>query len=289
MIVTGPTASGKSAVALSLAEKTGGVIINADSQQIYRDLRVLTARPTPEEETRAPHRLYGLLPADENCSAGKWLNLARMEIDWALSQNKTPIVTGGTGLYLKALLEGIAEIPDVTPEIREQAINDYDIMGKEAFSRRLRDIDPGFFARLKIHDRQRLIRAYAVWLGTGKPLTFWQQKGQAAPYPGNRFDIYNIDISRELLYERCNRRFDAMLEAGALNEVKLLLSMNISNNLSIMKSVGVKELGACLRGEISLETAVDKAKQATRNYAKRQLTWFRNQLPQARIITGGEL
>ncbi|MDE3061097.1 MAG: tRNA (adenosine(37)-N6)-dimethylallyltransferase MiaA, partial [Pseudomonadota bacterium] len=142
LIIAGPTASGKSALALELAEKSGGVIINADSQQLYHELPILTARPTPEEEARAPHRLYGILPASEGCSAGKWLTLARMEIDWARSRGVTPIVVGGTGLYLKALMQGIADMPDIPPEVRAQAISDYDAMGKEAFAARLREVDP---------------------------------------------------------------------------------------------------------------------------------------------------
>jgi len=284
VIVTGPTASGKSGFALSLAEKTGGVIINADSQQVYRDLRILTARPSPEEEARVPHRLYGLLPASENCSAGKWLNLVRMEIDWARSQGKTPIITGGTGLYLKALLEGIAEIPDIDPAVRTQADNDYDVMGKEAFAERLKAVDPEFFTRLSVFDRQRLIRAYAVWLGTGKSLSFWQKQGSTPPYPRDSFDMYKIDIPRELLYGRCNARFDAMVEMGALEEVRNLLSMTISDDMPIMKSVGVKELGAYIAGTLTLEQAIDKAKQATRNYAKRQLTWLRNQMADLKIV-----
>lgn len=276
--MAGATASGKSALALELAEKNGGVIINADSQQIYKELRILTARPTPEEEARAPHKLYGALSASENCSAGKWLKLARMEIDWALSQGRPAIVVGGTGLYLKALLEGIADMPDIDPQVRAQATRDYEAMGKEAFAERLRHADPEFFARLKVYDRQRLIRAYEVWLGTGKPLSWWQDQQATPPYPADYFQILRMDIPRDELYRRCDARFLTMLEQGALEEVKQLLSLHLSPELPAMKSVGVPELAAHLRGEITLEQATAKAQQATRNYAKRQLTWFRNQL-----------
>jgi tRNA dimethylallyltransferase len=281
MIVTGPTASGKSGLALSIAEKSGGVIINADSQQMYGELRLLTARPTVEEEARVPHRLYGTLAASESCSAGKWLRLARMEIDWALSQGQQAIVTGGTGLYLKALLEGIAEIPEIASEVRAQAASDYEHMGKDEFAERLKHADPEFFSRLKVHDRQRLIRAYAVWLGTGKSLSWWQRQEAAPPYPAAYFSIELLDIPRDELYRRCDMRFTAMLEQGALEEVKQLLSLHLPPDLPIMKSVGVPELAAHLRGEITLQEATAKAQQATRNYAKRQLTWFRNQLKQA--------
>ena len=282
LILTGPTASGKSALALSIAEKAGGVIINADSQQMVRELPVLTARPTPEEEARVPHRLYATISVSENCSAGKWLNMARMEIDWALAQGALPIVTGGTGLYLKALMQGISDIPDVAPDIRAQAVNDYEHMGKEAFSSRLRDVDPQFFTRLKAYDRQRLTRAWEVWLATGKPLSFWQQQGTKAPYPAACFTVWQADLPRDMLYARCDERFTKMVENGAIEEVKGIQGYGIQENMA--KVIGVPELSAYLRGETSLEEAVRHAQQATRNYAKRQLTWFRNQLKEVKLI-----
>lgn len=281
VILTGPTASGKSAFALSLAQSRQGVIINADSQQLYRNLRILTARPSQADETAAPHRLYGILGAHEPCSAGAWLRLARMEIDWARAEGRTPIVTGGTGLYLKALMEGIADIPGIPEAVRQQAESDYDAMGKEAFVERLRHVDPQFFERLKVYDRQRLVRAYAVWLGSGKSLSGWQQQTPAAFYRPGDFEIYTVDIPRDLLYARCDARVSAMLEHGALEEVRALLALNLPGSLPVMKSVGVREFGACLRGETSLEEATAATQQATRNYAKRQLTWLRGQLPQA--------
>lgn len=278
VIIAGATASGKSERALSLAQTLDGVIINADSQQVYQELRILTARPSPEEEARVPHRLYGFLPAHAACSAGKWLTFARMEIDWALEAGKTPIVTGGTGLYIKALLEGIAEIPDIDPSVRRQAASDYDAMGKDAFADRLRAVDPEFFTRLKIYDKQRLVRAYEVWLGTGKPLSWWQGQGARPVYPRERFDITCVDVPREELYKRCDARFINMVEQGAVNEVRQLLSLGLPPESPVMKSVGVPELGAYIRKEITLEDAITRAQQATRNYAKRQLTWMRHQL-----------
>lgn len=276
--MAGPTASGKSAFALSLAQKTGGVIINADSQQVYADLRVLTARPSAEEEAQATHKLYGMLGTDESCSAGKWLRYAKMEIDWAHSMGQHAIVCGGTGLYIKALMEGISDIPDIDTSVRAQTTSDYELMGKDAFEARLREIDPGFFERLAVYDRQRLIRAYEVWLGTGKTLSWWQNQPQHAPYPIEIFEIHKVELPRDQLYARCDSRFETMLEQGALDEVKHLISLNLSADLPIMKTLGVKELSAYLRAEISLEQAVSTAQQATRNYAKRQMTWFRNQL-----------
>lgn len=275
IIVAGPTASGKSAIALELAEKNGGVIINADSQQLYRDLPILTARPTSQEEARAPHKLYGILCVSEGCSAGKWLTFARMEIDWARSQGKQPIVVGGTGLYLKALMKGIADMPDIPPEVRAQAVSDYEEMGKEAFAARLREVDPQFFERLKVYDKQRLIRAWEVWLGSGKPLSWWQGQGATPPYAADEFELQKIELPRDELYRRCDARFLKMVEQGAVEEVRM-----IQDSLSegLLNIIGVKELSAHLRGELTLEEAIAGAQRATRNYAKRQMTWMRHQL-----------
>lgn len=274
----GATASGKSSFALSLAQKNESVIINADSQQIYSDLRILTARPSPAEEAMVPHKLYGVLAASENCSAGWWQTHAKMEIDWARSQGIQPIIVGGTGLYIKALTSGIAEMPDVPEAIRAQATSDYDEMGKESFSDRLRAIDPAFFERLKVYDKQRLVRAYEVWLGSGKSLSWWQAQELNPPYPAEEIEIIKIELPREEIYKRCNERFLKMIDEGALDEVKQLMAQNLPENLPIMKTIGVRELAAYLRGETSLEQAIEKCQIATRNYAKRQMTWFRHQI-----------
>lgn len=277
-VVVGATASGKSAFALSLAQKSSSVIINADSQQVYSDLRILTARPTPQEEDLVPHKLYGTMAAHEGCSAGVWLRYAKMEIDWARAQGVTPIVVGGTGLYIKALTEGIAEMPDIDPSIRAQAMSDYEEMGKEAFSERLRAIDPEFFERLKVYDKQRLVRAYEVWLGSGKSLSWWQKREVVVPYSKDEIEIIKVELPREELYRRCNARFEQMIEAGAVDEVRQLMALNLPENLPIMKTIGVRELSAYLRGETSLDEAIELCQTATRQYAKRQMTWFRNQL-----------
>lgn len=274
----GATASGKSAFALSLAQKNNSVIINADSQQVYSDLRILTARPSPQEEVLVTHKLYGIMAAHESCSAGVWLRYAKMEIDWARTQNITPIVVGGTGLYIKSLTEGIAEIPDIDTAVRAQAMSDYEQMGKDAFSERLRAIDPEFFERLKVYDRQRLVRAYEVWLGSGKSLSWWQNRTVNPPYQEGEIEIIKIELPREELYRRCNARFEQMIEAGAVDEVRQLITLNLPDNLPIMKTIGVRELSAYLRGEISLDEATELCQTATRQYAKRQMTWFRNQL-----------
>lgn len=277
-LICGSTASGKSALALQLAEKTNGVIINADSRQLYAPLRILSARPSPEDEERAPHRLYGTLPGDAPCSVASWLRLAKMEIDWALSMGHTPIVTGGTGLYFKALMEGIADIPDIPPEVRAQARADLQAMGHAAFHARLGAVDETLGAKLKPGDTQRCLRAYEVWLGTGKPLSWWQAQGNKPLYDNRLFEIHKVMSEREALYAACDARFDAMLEAGALQEVRDVLSLGLPEAAPTLQVIGVPELSAYLRNEISLETASSQAKQATRNYAKRQLTWFRHQL-----------
>lgn len=288
-IIAGATASGKSGLALCIADRLAkknrnSVIINADSQQIYSDLRILSARPSPEEENRVPHKLYGFLPASESCSAGKWLRFARMEIDWALGQGIQPLIVGGTGLYIKALMEGIADIPEIDPAVRIQATNDYEYMGKDAFAERLRAVDPGFFERLSVYDRQRLLRAYEVWLGTGRSLSWWQAQEVTPAYARDNIRLWQTTLPREILYRQCDERFLTMIEQGAINEVKHLQSLQLPEDMPSMKSVGVKELSAYLRGELSLAEAIEKAQQATRNYAKRQLTWFKNQLTPDMLI-----
>ncbi len=277
-VIVGATASGKSSFALSLAQKNKSVIINADSQQVYSDLRILTARPTPAEEATAPHKLYGALAASENCSAGWWQTHAKMEIDWARANGITPIVVGGTGLYIKALVSGIADIPDIPESIRAQATSDYEEMGKEAFCKRLRAIDPAFFERLKVYDKQRLVRAYEVWLGSGKSLSWWQAQELNPPYHPDEIEITKIELPREEIYRRCNERFLKMVDDGAIAEVKQLMEQNLPDNLPIMKTIGVRELAAYLRGDCSLTQAIEKCQVATRNYAKRQMTWFRHQI-----------
>lgn len=262
---------------MSLAEQRGGVIINADSQQLFCDLPILTARPTAEDEARATHRLYGVLGADESPSAGKWLKLAKMEIDWALAEKKTPMVVGGTGLYLKALMQGIAEMPDIPPEVRVQSASDFAAMGKEAFAARLKEVDPEFFDRLKVYDRQRLVRAWEIWLGTGKPLSFWQGQKAVPFYPSENFELIKVELPREELYRRCDARFIKMVEQGAVEEVKAL-GAGGEGREAILKVIGVSELSAYIRAEISLDEAIKKAQQATRNYAKRQMTWFKHQM-----------
>jgi tRNA dimethylallyltransferase len=273
-IICGPTASGKSARALAIAQATGGVIINADAMQVYRELRIITARPAPREEAAAPHLLYGVLSAREACSAARWLELAQVAIDSALAAGRLPVVTGGTGLYLKALMEGLSDIPRVSPETRAKAKALWESEGAAA----LRTRDPLMESRLKPGDKQRHIRALEVLLATGKSLSYWQFLKRKRPYGDVRFETEGIEVPREELYRRCDARFLAMIEAGAVEEARALMALGLSPDLPAMRAVGVPELTLHLQGQWSLDEAIIRAQQATRNYAKRQITWFRHQL-----------
>lgn len=244
---------------------------------MFTDVPILTARPSEEEMAGVPHKLYGMLNMHEQPTAGKWLKLAKMEIDWALGEGLLPIVVGGTGLYLKALMQGIADIPDVDTAVRAQSASDFEAMGKEAFAERLRAVDPEFFTRLAVADKQRLIRGWEVWLGTGKPLTYWQQQKTEPFYRRDQFDLQKIDMPREELYARCDARFLAMIEVGAVEQVEAVLP-ELREDSPLWKVIGLRELAAYINGEKELDQSVKNAQQATRNYAKRQITWLKHQL-----------
>lgn len=285
VIVAGPTASGKSALAVDLALEFGGEVINADSMQVYRELAILTARPSPADEARVPHRLFGVLPASEACSVARWLALATEAIAEVRAAGRLPILVGGTGLYLRALREGLAPVPKVPAEVRDAAEAHYDKVGGAAFRAELAALDPEAAARLPDGDRQRLIRAYAVAKATGRSLADWKREAPTvlAPVPG-RYCTLALIPPRDLLYAACDGRFGRMLEQGAMEEVRALLARNLDPALPAMKAVGVPELGQVLEGVWPLEEAAAKARQATRNYAKRQLTWLRHQLVADRVF-----
>jgi len=276
LIVAGPTASGKSACALDAADEFDGVVINADSMQVYAELRILTARPSDADEARVPHHLFGILSAAEACSAGRWLRMAVAEIENAWATGHLPIVCGGTGLYLKALTQGLAEIPDVPPAIRAEAERRYREKGGEAFRVELAALDPETAARVPATDRQRLTRAWEVATATHRTLDAWQEE-EARPPLDAVFATITFTPPRDVLYAGCEARFDAMLAAGALDEVRGLLDLALDPGLPAMKALGVPELARHLGGEISLDDAVTLAKTATRQYAKRQNTWIRTQ------------
>jgi tRNA dimethylallyltransferase len=282
VIVAGPTASGKSALALALAEEFGGTIINADSQQVYRDLAVLSARPGDAEMARVPHRLYGVIDAAENCSAGRWLALANAEIDAARGARRLPILIGGTGLYLEALLNGLAELPPIQASAREEAKALYAELGGAAFRARLAPLDPVGAAKIAAGDAQRLTRAYEVALATGKPLSQWQ--AEQGPSRDLRATAIVLLPEREGLYRACDARVMAMIAEGAEEEVRALLARGLAAHLPAMKAVGLRELRAALNGDITRAKAIAAMQQATRHYAKRQYTWFRNRLREGEIL-----
>ncbi len=280
IIVAGPTASGKSGLAMEIAETLNGIVINADSLQVYKNLRILTARPSVDDEARVPHALYGVIPPSENCSVARWRSLAVEEISLACEQSRIPVVTGGAGMYIQALMEGLADVPDIPPEIRAGIQQEIEENGAQAAHTRLRTVDPIWARGVKEGDRQRLLRGLEVFDATGRPLGQWLEAGNAETLKGAVFLPVVLLPDRETLYERINARFEQMIEKGALEEVRNLLDQNLNPELTAMKAVGVRELSACLTGAISLETAVARAQQASRNYAKRQMTWFRNQIPE---------
>ena len=275
LLIGGPTASGKSRIAVEVAQAFSGVVINADSMQTYRELRVLTARPTPAEELAAPHRLFGVLTLDTPGSVMTWLQMAEAEIRAAWVAGRLPIVVGGTGLYLKALTEGIAALPPIPSFFRTDAADRYERLGGEAFRCELAALDADAAARLPPGDRQRLIRADEVVRATGRTLGEWQGLGDRRPIAA-RFITVLVLPPRDRLYAAIDARFDRMLAAGVLDEAATLLTRDPT--LPGMKALGVRPLLSHLRGEICLEEAVRRAKRDSRRYAKRQLTWMRHQL-----------
>ena len=277
VVIGGPTAGGKSEIALQIAREFGGAVINADSMQVYQELRIVTARPDDAMLAAAPHRLYGVLPARERCSAGRWRRLALAEIAAAGRAGRLPVLVGGTGLYLRALLDGIAETPDI-PDAQVQEVAAWiGRAGLEAARARLRTVDPALAGRPAALDRQRLIRALSVHAHTGRPLSAWQAAGQAAGAPALRAFRVALLPPRETLYPRIDARFARMVAEGGLDEVRRLGALGLDPSLPAMKAVGVPQLLAHLRGETDRAAAIARGQAASRQYAKRQFTWFRRQ------------
>jgi tRNA dimethylallyltransferase len=297
ILIAGPTASGKSGLALTLAERLDGVVINADSMQVYRELRVLTARPSPEDEARAPHALYGFVSGAEAYSAGRYANDAAAAIAEARKAGKTPIIVGGTGLYFKVLLEGLSPVPQVDPDARaywrEQAAQRPSAELHALLALR----DPETAKRLMPTDPQRIVRALEVFESTGRPLSDWQRtSGEPVLAEADAVRLVVLP-DREAMLQAIDRRFDAMLEEGGLDEVRALLALGLSWELPIMRALGVAPLAALLEGRMSREHAAAQAKPDTRQYAKRQLTWLRRnmiawkavQAQQMRSLMSGDL
>jgi tRNA dimethylallyltransferase len=278
LLIAGPTASGKSALALAVAEKCGGVVINTDSMQVYRDLRIITARPTPDEEARVPHRLYGHRDAAVNCSVGSWLEDAAAALAEARAQDKLPIFIGGTGLYFKALLRGLADVPPVPADVREAVRARLERDGIEALHAELARRDPAMGERLKPRDRARVARALEVIEATGRSINDWHTRGLPPLLSPTNATAVFLAPDRAELYARIDRRFAMMLEKGALDEVAALARRGLDPVLPAMKAHGVPGLIRHLRGEITLADAATIGAADTRHYAKRQFTWFRHQL-----------
>jgi tRNA dimethylallyltransferase len=280
VLIAGPTASGKSALAIALAQKTGGVVVNADSMQVYRDLRIITARPARDEEAQVPHRLYGHVDAAVNFSAGSWVADAAKVLAEARAQEWLPIFVGGSGLYFKALTRGLSAVPPIPPEIRESVRVRLERDGVEALHTELGKRDPASAERLKPRDRTRIARALEVVEATGRSLTDWHRDGLPPLLPPGTFSALFLEPDRDALYARIDARFDAMLKAGALEEVAALAARHLDPLLPAMKAHGVPALIRHLKGEITLEEAAVIGRADTRHYAKRQFTWFRHQLPE---------
>tara|TARA_R110002051_G_scaffold27194_1_gene65628 strand:+ start:2091 stop:2972 length:882 start_codon:yes stop_codon:yes gene_type:complete len=277
-LIAGPTASGKSRLALETAERTGAVIVNADSQQLYADLRILSARPTAEDEARAEHRLYGIADAADAWSVGRWSRAVMPVLAELAAESRPALLVGGTGLYFNALTRGLADIPDIPDSVRDEIGALYDSAGEGSVRRRLVEADPESEAAIAPGDRQRLIRALAVLTVTDRPLSVWRADTRPLLAEGS-WEAVVVEPLRDQLYAACDARVGAMVEAGALDEVRALIARRLDPTLPAMKAVGVRDFAAHLRGEVSLGEAVTAVQQATRNYAKRQLTWFRNQTP----------
>ncbi|MEO1309767.1 MAG: tRNA (adenosine(37)-N6)-dimethylallyltransferase MiaA [Pseudomonadota bacterium] len=291
VLIAGPTATGKSGLALALAERLasagrGAVIVNADAMQVYRDLRILTARPSPEDERRAPHALYGTIDGAERFSAGRWAREAAALVGKARADSVVPIVVGGTGLYFRALTDGLSDVPGVPEETLADAAARRAALGPDGFREEILGFDPEM-ARFPATDAQRMQRAWAVHAATGSSLSDWRARQPEAAVD-EPFVRLVLEPPRETVYARCDARFDAMLAAGALDEVEALLARDLDPGLPVMKALGVPELADVLGGTASVEDASALAKTRTRRFVKRQLTWFRNQTPDWLRATGGK-
>ena len=279
VLIAGPTASGKSAVALKVARELDGIIINADAMQLYAELRVLTSRPTEGDERSAPHRLYGSVPARELWSVGRWLATAKSEMEAAWAEGKVPVVTGGTGLYFKALEEGLSHVPPIPQAVRDHWRERLQAEGAPALHGELARLAPEDAARLEPGDSQRIVRNLEVLEATGKPLSLhFAAAKEASVLKGVNVRRVAILPPRDELYAVIDARFETMLAMGAVNEVKALLALKLQEDVPVMKAIGVKPLSDMLAGVLSPEQAVALAQRQSRNYAKRQMTWIRNQM-----------
>jgi tRNA dimethylallyltransferase len=278
VLIAGPTASGKSRLALELAGRYEGAVINADSMQVYTELAILTARPTAEDTSGAPHRLYGHVPASERFSVGRWLDDVAGALADLRGDGRLPIIVGGTGLYFKALTEGLAQVPPIPADVRQDVLSRADGEGSETLHRRLAEIDPEDAAEIRPSDRSRILRAIEVFEATGRSLAAWRARPATPILDPGTAERFVLDPDRAVLHERIAKRAEAMIHQGAIEEARRLGNLGLSPDLPAMKAIGVGELLDHLQGKISLAEALAGIKTETRRYAKRQMTWFRHQM-----------
>ena len=278
ILIAGPTASGKTALALEMASRHGGAVINADSMQVYRELRILTARPTPEEEAVAPHHLFGHVSVTDAYSVGRWLADAEVALAWCRDAGRRPVIVGGTGLYFKALLEGLAPVPPVAADVRTRWRHEAETQGAGVLHTILTQRDPEMALRLKPADLQRIVRALEVFDSTGVSLAVWQRMRGEPLIREADAERYVIVRDREAVRARCDVRFDAMMAAGALEEARALLALNLDPALPAARAHGLRALQRYLRGEIDLDAAIAAGKLETRQYVKRQETWIKRHM-----------
>lgn len=289
ILIHGPTASGKTQLSIEVARKLDGEIVNADSMQVYQELKVISARPDDAEMDGVPHHLFGHVPASERYSTGQWLEQARPVIEDVQKRGKTAVVVGGTGLYLLALTEGLSEIPPVPEDVRHEVLEILKSEGVRGLKLRLQAVDPGAARRIDDNDRQRLSRAYEVWLATGTPLTRFQGRRSNPVLNPDEWLGIALTPPRAKLYSRIDKRFEGMLMEGAMEEARALVRLGIDAELPAMKAHGMPWLSAFIRGEIDSGTAAENAKRDTRRYAKRQFTWIGRQFPFWPRIPSAEL
>ncbi|WP_170967747.1 tRNA (adenosine(37)-N6)-dimethylallyltransferase MiaA [Rhizobium phaseoli] len=281
ILITGPTASGKSALAVELAKRYGGAVVNADSMQVYDTLRVLTARPSEEEMQGVPHHLYGHVPAGAAYSTGAWLRDVSALLPALKAAGQLPVFVGGTGLYFKALTGGLSDMPEIPEELREELRMRLVAEGPEGLHAELEAIDPAISAGLNRQDGQRIVRALEVIKATGRSITDFQRRSGPAVIDADKARKIVVLPDRAVLHARINGRFEKMLQQGAEDEVRALLALGLPVEAPVMKAIGVSQITAMLKGEMTREEVLEKGAAATRQYAKRQMTWFRNQMDES--------
>ena len=285
VVIAGPTSSGKSALALDIANKLNGAIINADSMQVYKDIPIISAQPSNQDKQKVEHLLYGYLESDEKSNVMQWAKLCKKAVTDTINKGKLPIVVGGTGFYIKTLLHGISEVIKIPEDFKKQIIDKVIEKGNDYWYHKLSKVDKNILKSFPVSDTQRLTRALEVYEYSGKTLTQWQKENPAKKlFRDINFICYKILPVREQLYHSCNSRFDIMLNNGALAEVSQLKIKEVASNSSVLNALGVKELLSFLDGKYDLNFAIEKSKQSTRNFAKRQMTWFRNSFDEGKVI-----